>query len=43
MKRVQRWNEADKFAFTTTRLRASTIPSKKAVVNKNACRRGNWD
>jgi hypothetical protein len=43
MKRVQRWSEADKFAFTTSKLRASTMPNKKAVKNKQACRKAAWD
>ena len=35
---TQRWNDADKFAFATQRLRASTMPNKKALERKNACR-----
>jgi hypothetical protein len=41
---TQRWNDADKFAFATQRLRASTMPNKKALERKNACRsRGKAD
>jgi hypothetical protein len=41
---TQKWNDADKFAFATSRLRASTMPNKKAQARKNACRgRGKAD
>jgi hypothetical protein len=41
---TQKWNDADKFAFATQRLRASTMPNKKALAQKNACRnRGKAD
>lgn len=35
-----KWNEQDRFAFATQRLRASTMPNKKAQARKKACR--NW-
>lgn len=41
---TQKWTDADKFAFATSRLRASTMPNKKALARKNACRnRGKAD
>lgn len=35
---TQKWSEADRFAFSTSRLRASTMPNKKALARKKACR-----
>jgi hypothetical protein len=38
-KPVNRWNDADRRAFQSgVRLRASTIPNKKKILNKYACR-----
>lgn len=34
----QKWTDADRFAFATARLRASTIPNKRATASKRACR-----
>lgn len=36
----KKWNEQDRFAFATQRLRASTMPNKRAQDSKRACR--NW-
>ena len=42
-KRVNKWTSDDKFAFATQRLRATTIPNKKAASNKKACRKWQAD
>lgn len=39
VKPINKWNDADRQAFQDgNRLRAATIPSKKRVRNKHACR-----
>lgn len=35
----KQWTEEERFAFATQRLRAQTIPNKRAKKNKDACRR----
>lgn len=37
----KRWSDEDRFAFATSRLRAQTMPNKRAKSSKNACRR--WE
>lgn len=38
-----KWTDADRFAFTTQRLRATSIPNKKQENNRKACRRWTAD
>lgn len=38
-----KWTAEDRFAFATQRLRAQTMPNKRAKKNKEACRRGGGD
>jgi hypothetical protein len=37
-KKSLKWGEAEMFLFAHERLRAQTIPNKKRVASKNACR-----
>jgi hypothetical protein len=34
----QKWTKQDKFDFSTKKLRAKTIPSKKKLLSKQACK-----
>ena len=34
----QKWTKQDKFNFSTQNLRSKTIPSKKKVISKQACK-----
>lgn len=43
MKRVNKWSADEKFAFATQRLRAQTMPNKRATNNKSACRKWRAD
>jgi hypothetical protein len=36
------WNDDERFAFATQKLRAQRIPNKKRAQDKRACRRGQW-
>lgn len=41
---VARWDAVERQAFADgNRARAATIPDKRKVANKRACRRGSWD
>lgn len=42
MNRRPHWNDAERFAFATQKLRAQRIPDKKKQENKRACRKFNW-
>jgi hypothetical protein len=35
---TKRWNDDERFAFATQRLRAQTMPNRRALNNKRACR-----
>lgn len=35
----QKWNDDDRFAFSTAKLRSTKIPNKKRDDNRKACRR----
>lgn len=37
-----KWNELEKFAFATQKLRANRIPDKKKEANRKACRKRDY-
>lgn len=37
-----KWNELEKFAFATQKLRANQIPNKKREADRKACRKRDY-